>query len=105
MKARIFTPDVLSSIQKSVELGEGSQQIAERIGCTQNSLIVTCSRHRISLRRKPRGPRKGPQARRILLEPQVLDAFECHAPGKTIDLVERLLTVIARDDLIKAVLD
>jgi hypothetical protein len=104
MKARIFTPDVLQSIQQSVALGESSQQIAERIGCTQKSLIVTCCRKGISLRRTPRCIRK-PQIRRIVLEPQVLDAFESHAPGKTIDLVERLLTVIARDDLIKAVLD
>jgi hypothetical protein len=104
MRTRIFTQDALDSIQTFVAQGENSRQIAERIGCTQKSLIVTCSKHKISLRRTPRGPCAKPQIR-LALKPQVLEAFENHAPGKSLNLVERLLTVIARDDLIKAVLD
>jgi hypothetical protein len=98
---------VLAAIPEFVALGASSKEIAERIGCPHKSLIVTCCRKGISLRRNPRPPSpKRPFARRrIDLQPEVLEAFENHAPGSTVTLVERLLTVIARDDLIKAVLD
>jgi hypothetical protein len=48
---RLFTTEVLASIPGLVAEGLGTEEIARRIGCKINSLRVTCSRHKISLRR------------------------------------------------------
>jgi hypothetical protein len=110
MRRRVFTPQVLAAIPELVALGASSEEIAQRIGCPQKSLIVTCCREGISLRRnpQPKRPKQRPRARRnIMLRSDVIEAFEQHTPGndRTVRLVERLLTVIARDNLINAVLD
>lgn len=47
----LFTPDVLRKIPEWVMLGKDEAWIATKIGCTPDSLVATCSKHRISLSR------------------------------------------------------
>lgn len=46
-----FTPERMDQIRNLVERGNTREQIAEIVGCTVNSLAVTCSKHGVSLRR------------------------------------------------------
>jgi hypothetical protein len=49
---RLFTIDILASIPNLVAAGHNTEEIARKIGCKINSLRVTCSRHKISLRKQ-----------------------------------------------------
>jgi hypothetical protein len=49
---RLFTMEVLASIPSLVAAGHNTEEIARKVGCKINSLRVTCSRHKISLRKQ-----------------------------------------------------
>jgi hypothetical protein len=53
-KSTRFTPEVCALIPQWLEEGLSREQIAERIGCTMNSLQVSCSKRGISLWAKKR---------------------------------------------------
>lgn len=46
-----FTPERIAQIQNLLERGHSREQIADIVGCTLNTLAVTCSKLGISLRR------------------------------------------------------
>lgn len=46
-----FTPERIDQIRNLLERGRSREEIADIIGCTMNTLAVTCSRLGISLRR------------------------------------------------------
>lgn len=48
-RPRLFTDDVLAAIPRWVQLGASREEIAEVIGTTVGSLVVTCAQHGISL--------------------------------------------------------
>jgi hypothetical protein len=58
-RKKVFTDEILKQIPMWIEQGLNRVQIAERIGCTGNSLQVTCSKKGISLWHKNR-PRSQP---------------------------------------------
>ncbi len=64
----VFTPERFDQIRNLVERGHGREEIAEIVGCTVNSLQVTCSREGISLRR----PREfGPAVKAVKRTPVI----------------------------------
>jgi hypothetical protein len=53
-KSTKFTPEVCALIPQWLEEGLSREQIAERVGCSMNSLQVSCSKRGISLWAKNR---------------------------------------------------
>lgn len=79
-----FTPERIDQIRNLLERGQSREEIADIIGCTVNTLAVTCSRLGISLRR-PRfdtgiGPKLAPKPR-----PAVSAVLAMTAPTKPIE--------------------
>lgn len=54
VKATKFTPEILAQIPRWVEEGLNREEIASRIGCSMNSLQVSCCKRGISLWAKDR---------------------------------------------------
>src|SRR3954468_21953718 len=50
---RKLTPGMLEQVLLYVEQGLSAVEIAEMVGCTVGTLRVTCSKHQISLKRRP----------------------------------------------------
>jgi hypothetical protein len=110
-RAVILTEEVLASIPAMIEQGLRRAEIAERLGCTEGTLQVQCSRRGISLRKG--GPFK--KALTLpLLEVQLALSREAMAALREraqangwseVKLASDLLEIIARDDLYDAVLD
>lgn len=103
-KRVIFTPEVLDKIPHWVDAGATPDLIAEALGSTVASLTVTCSKHGISLK----GPGRLDGALRRELPAEIWDIINIEAveyDTTVVELVVRLLEVISRDDLFKAVLD
>jgi hypothetical protein len=103
---KAITKEMLASIPALLAEGLTKDQIAERFGVKRASLIVICSRNRVSLRRHPRMP-----SLRLTDAPLALcDRRALHDKAQKlgiadISLVTRLLNAIIRDDLFVAVLD
>lgn len=108
-----FTEDVVKKIPLWVLQGYSKTAIAEKIGCTEGSLAVTCCRLKISLERPPDASivsavQSGKIAPLVLLLPGSIDAIlveRARLYGKTKDeLAQELLIAVVTDDLFKAVL-
>lgn len=110
----LFTDDVLDRIPVWVLDKKTREWIALEIGCTVKTLVVTCSKHRISL------DRRGVLARQLLpdnanhklplsrVRLTTLQALQTRADDMGIELCEYvtiLLERIAADGLFKAILD
>jgi hypothetical protein len=60
---KLFTDEVMANIPLWIAEGLTREQIAEKIGCTMNSLQATCSKKGVSLWRKDRAPMR----RRVII--------------------------------------
>jgi hypothetical protein len=108
--AKIFTPQIFEQISNLVAQGVGAAEIAQKIGCTLNSLRVKCSQQGICLRRRSKVPSEGkPQERlpiklpgdiAVLLHQQAWERG-VSAPRFAAALLETIL----RDNLCDAVID
>ena len=105
----ILTKAVLASIPELVASGLSRDEIAERLGCKLSTLKVRCCQERIRLPRRPRGPRKLPaKTKRITISTDAVALFDSTADAKGMTanaFVSGLLELIARDNLIHAILD
>jgi hypothetical protein len=126
-KAAIFTPAVIEQIRRLVRDGACAPEISQRIGCTVNSLRVTCSKLGISLRQQgrrlpqsdqavgTRAPASAaptqPQAQvslQVMMEQSLMNEFQRSAAARGLSsatLAKALLEVIAQDSLYDALLD
>ena len=106
----ILTKAALASIPELVASGLSRDEIAERLGCKLSTLNVRCCQERIRL---PNSPKQGPKppktkTRRITVSPDTVAFFHSEAEAKGMkptDIVARLLELIAKDNLVKAILD
>jgi hypothetical protein len=107
----ILTTEMYDSIPALIEQGLTKVEIAERFGCTAQTLQVQCCRRRISLRK---GGKSQPRPLKLLpaapldLSDAALLALRERATAMGIDtakLARDLLETIAKDDLYVAVLD
>lgn len=119
-RPRIFTHEVLVSIPEMVESGLRAEAIAKKLGTTPQSLYVACSQNGISLRKscdrvKRRiaftGDDGTPSAKDgflvVALSLGVRLSVSKEAQRREIapeQLIKRLFTIIAQDDLYDAVL-
>lgn len=119
-RPRIFTHEVLVSIPEMVESGMRADAIAKKLGTTPQSLYVACSQNGISLRRScDRVKRRialageensGPAKDNFLVVALSLGvrlSLSREAQRREMapeQLVRRLFTIIAQDDLYDAVL-
>ena len=108
--AKIFTPQVFARISSLVAQGVGAAEIADRIGCTLDSLRVKCSQQGISLRRRSRLALVGtPQGRlTIKLCDDTAVLLQQQATKQGISgprFAAALLEAIVRDNLYDAVID
>jgi hypothetical protein len=106
--AKIFTPKVFEQISNLVAQGVGAAEIAQKIGCTVNSLRVKCSQQGIGLRR--RVPSEGkPQERLTVTLPGDIAVLLYQQAWKRGVSAPRfaaaLLETILRDNLCDAVID
>ena len=105
----ILTKAVLASIPELVASGLSRDEIAERLGCKLSTLKVRCCQERIRLPRRPRAPRKLPaKTKRITISTDAVALFDSTADAKGMTanaFVSGLLELIARDNLINAILD
>ena len=105
----ILTKAVLASIPELVASGLSRDEIAERLGCKLSTLKVRCCQERIRLPRRPRGPRKLPaKTKRITISTDAVALFDSTADAKGMTanaFVSGLLELIAKDNLVKAILD
>ena len=110
----VFSDDILDKIPLWILDGWSHAQICKVVGCTENSLVVTCSKHRISLDRQAVLTRKLMPDRthhklplsRVRLE--TLDALNKRADRIGIELsalITLMLERIVEDGLLDAVLD
>jgi hypothetical protein len=108
--ARIFTPQVFSEIRNLVAQGWSAAEIAERIGCTLNSLRVKCSQQGICLRRQSKlASTEGPNGQlTIKLSGNTAVLLQQQAGKQGISgtrFATVLLEAIVRDNLYDAVID
>jgi hypothetical protein len=108
--AKIFTPEVFTEISNLVARGFRAAEIADTIGCTLNSLRVTCSRHGISLRHSCKSAaEKRPQGRfavKLSGDKAALLQQEAEKLGiSSAKFAALLLETIVRDNLYDAVID
>ncbi|HZP69417.1 MAG TPA: hypothetical protein VFB29_05680 [Pseudolabrys sp.] len=95
-------------IRRLVEAGLSDEKIAEKMNWTVGTLRVVCSLQKISLRRPIQLRVRRRLTSSIALPHDVFEKLrECAARMGTTaaDLAEKLLRVIVRDNLYKAVLD
>jgi len=95
-------------IRLLVEAGLSDEKIAEKMNWTVGTLRVVCSLQKISLRRPIRLRVRRRLTSSIALPQEVFEKLRDYASrmGTTAaDLAEKLLLVIVRDNLYKAVLD
>jgi hypothetical protein len=122
-----ITALMLRQIPALIDRGLTAQEIADMVGCTLGSLRVTCSKSKISLRRKNRGQSGEPKADRastpylvpcravddhvtliLRLPNEMANLFRQQAAAKGLSaaiLATQLLETIVRDRLWNAVLD
>ena len=103
--SRILTKEAFASIPAMLAGGLATAEIANRLGVTPATLKVRCSQEGISLRRPHLPPR---ETLHVKVSPQLAAFYAKRADelGMTAaSMMRRLLEVIARDDLIVAVLD
>ena|SRR5258708_15796546 len=108
--AKIFTPQVFAQISSLVAQGVGAAEIADKIGCTLNSLRVKCSQEGICLRRQSeRAPEGGTQGRlTIKLSGDTAVRLQRQAGKQGVSgakFAVALLEAIVRDNLYNAVID
>jgi hypothetical protein len=97
---KVFTPEVFTEISNLVARGFSAAEIADTIGCTLNSLRVTCSHHGISLRSQGRLA--------VKLSGDIAALFQREAEKHGISpatFAASLLETIVRDNLYNAVID
>jgi hypothetical protein len=107
---KIFTPQAFEQISNLVAQGVRAAEIAERIGCTLNSLRVKCSQQGICLRRRSRDASQcKPQERlTINLAGDIAVLFHQQAWKRGVSaprFAAALLELILRDNLCDAVID
>jgi hypothetical protein len=109
-----FTPVVIEQIPRLLEQGRSPVEIADRIGCTINTLRVRCSQLRISLRHTRHETEESQTAKQkvrqltVCVSPKTFDALRQQAALEGMSgsqLAAHLLDTIVRDCLYKAVLD
>jgi hypothetical protein len=108
--AKIFTLQVFNEISKLVAQGLSAAEIADRIGCTLNSLRVKCSQQGICLRRQSKLASEGrPQGRlTVKLSGDTAVRLQQQAEKQGISgprFAAALLEAIVRDNLYDAVID
>jgi hypothetical protein len=112
-RAKKLTASVLEGIPTFVEQGLSAPEIARKIGCTVGTLRVTCSRSKISLRRKDSAPKtrrvSSPDHATMTIQlPKItVGLLRQQAIVKGIEatvLVAMLLEMIVQDGLFDAVL-
>jgi hypothetical protein len=112
----ILTSMALERVAEMVNQGVSATEIADELGCTLGTLRVRCSQSRISLRRKARQPgvssmvpRRSSHGKLTLpLPPETLSQLNEWSTLRGVSaasLAAKLLTMIARDGLLAAVLD
>lgn len=97
----LSSPETLADIKRRVNLGQKTPQIARELNTTVNALKVICSRHKVSLRQY--SPNTD-----LYLSQKVWDYFRRRSGQKDMEpetLMEYILTTVADDDLLKAILD
>jgi len=108
MSKRILTTEILTeTVPMLLRRGSNAQQIADILGCKYNTLKVRCSQAGVSLR-GPNGERPPRQQRSVKVNIATLDMLreKALAAGVTeIDIANRLLRIIAEDNLYNAILD
>jgi hypothetical protein len=110
-KRTILTQQAYDTIPKLVETGMSAVQIAQSLGVTPSTLMVQCSKRRISLRRggpllKRRPLHLGPVP--LPLQDSTMSDLRMFARKRGIDeakLAARLLEIIVSENLYAAVLD
>jgi hypothetical protein len=108
--AKIFTPQVYVEISNLVAQGLSAAEIADRIGCTLNSLRVKCSQQGICLRRQSRlSSEDRPQGRlTVKLSGNTAVRLQEQAAKQGISgtrFAAALLEAVVRDNLYDAVID
>jgi hypothetical protein len=108
--AKIFTPQVFNEISNLAAQGFSAAEIADKIGCTLNSLRVKCSQHGICLRRPSKiAPERRPQGRlTIKLSGDTATLLQQAAEKQGIPSAKfaaLLLEAIVSDNLYAAVID
>jgi hypothetical protein len=107
--AKIFTPQGFAEILDLVGRGFSAAEIANKIGCTLNSLRVKCSQHGICLRRSKFGTEIRSQARLTIKLSGATALRLQEQAGKQgvsgVQFAAALLEAIVRDDLYDAVID
>jgi len=106
-----ITPEMYANIPALLAEGLDRKQIAERFGVSWNNLQVQCCKRGISLR----NPKRSAPIRKIALQDErlplgysKLQALQDKAVTlgiNEVQLVTRLINLIIKDDLFKAVLD
>lgn len=101
-RKRIFTDEVLESIPRWVDEGLSRDEIAQKIGTTVSSLVTCCSQYQISLKHMP----PVPMGVEVPYRTAKVWMRKARSLGLTTDeLIKRVLVVVAKDDLFKAVID
>jgi len=112
-RAKKLTASVLEQIPTLVGQGLSAPEIALKIGCTEGTLRVTCSRSKISLRRKGSTPKtrrvSSPHHATMIIQlpKMTIGLLRQQAIVKGIEatvLVAMLLELIVQDGLFDAVL-
>jgi predicted HicB family RNase H-like nuclease len=108
--SKIFTPQVFVKILNLVDQGFSAAEIAEKVGCTLNSLRVKCSQQGICLRRRAKfGPGiTRPERLTVRISGNVAVRLEQQAGKQGISgtkFAANLLEAIVRDNLYDAVID
>jgi hypothetical protein len=110
-RPHILTADVMETIPAMIASGLKCKDIAETLGCTQQTLQVQCSKRGISLRKGGRRPPaktlKLAEAK-LSLSTEAAIKLQARAWARGLSeetLASALLEVIVQDDLFAAVLD
>jgi hypothetical protein len=108
MNKKILTKEVLATIPAMVAQGLKTPEIAVLLGCKTSTLKVRCSQEKISLRNGERTSRRPNVRLSLILTEEAMGYFQRAARAaqlSRVDLVTKLLEIIAVDDLINAVID
>jgi len=109
MSKKILTKEVMATIPAMVEQGLKTNDIAAALGVRVPTLKVRCSQAKISLRNRTGSAARGPNVRLSLIMSEEAMAYFRRAASAAqlsrVDLVAKLLEIVAKDDLINAVID
>jgi len=108
---KILSEEHFAAIPRLIQSGLNKRQIAAQLGCKASTLQVRCSQRKISLRTidgragNKAGNKNG---RNLRVNAEIIQLYEREAAERGIStrvIVQRLLEIIAKDNLFNAVLD